>query len=158
MRALQIGIWVGTTLWWMKMASGQTPSPMGIQRTSPGSSLLLEDQDVQLDEPVKARLDPSTTLRKVTGIRKKETTLHREQCLQFPPRNIFLNGVNISSLRAKDLQGVDIQIDEEGNIHISSDAYVAREESHFSPLLPTEWRKYNKQKTMPGTPPSAATK
>lgn len=49
-------------------------------------------------------------------------------------RSIFLNGVDISSARNKDLKNVDIHIDESGNLFISAPHYQVIEEDAYVPL------------------------
>ena len=49
-------------------------------------------------------------------------------------RNIFLNGIDISSARHQLLENVTIRIDGQGHLYIEADHYQVNEESHFVPL------------------------
>ena len=49
-------------------------------------------------------------------------------------RNIFLNGVDISSTRGQLLENVTIQIDDKGDLFINAPNYVVQEEENYVPL------------------------
>ena len=49
-------------------------------------------------------------------------------------RNIFLNGVDISSTRGQLLESVTIQIDDKGDLFINAPNYVVQEEDNYVPL------------------------
>lgn len=49
-------------------------------------------------------------------------------------RNIFLNGVDVSSSRSQELRNVQVRINEKGDIFISAPHYQVTEEDFFTPL------------------------
>jgi hypothetical protein len=49
-------------------------------------------------------------------------------------RNVYLNGVDISSARSQDLKGVDLHINETGDIFIIAPHYQVNEEDTYVPL------------------------
>jgi|GEM_PF-1341443 len=49
-------------------------------------------------------------------------------------RNIYLNGVDVSSSRSQELRNVQIRINEKGDIFISAPHYQVTEEDFFTPL------------------------
>ena len=49
-------------------------------------------------------------------------------------RNIFLNGVDVSSSRSQELRNVQVRINEKGDIFISAPPYQVTEEDFFTPL------------------------
>ncbi|MES2614281.1 MAG: hypothetical protein V4591_02580 [Bdellovibrionota bacterium] len=61
-----------------------------------------------------------------------------------PGRTIYLNGENVSSIRDQDLEGVDVHIDKNGNLHISAPQYEVLSEQSYHPLLPKELPKFKK--------------
>lgn len=67
-----------------------------------------------------------------------------ELTTDFPARFIYLNGKNISNVREQRLDGVNVQIDAQGNIHISAPHYDVQESTHYRPLLPHEVPRINK--------------
>jgi|GEM_PF-667628 len=67
-----------------------------------------------------------------------------ELTTDFPARMIYLNGRNISSVREQELEGVNVRIDSNGNVHISAPHYEVQESSHYRPLLPHEVPKVGK--------------
>tara|TARA_B100001094_G_C18142711_1_gene778841 strand:+ start:1382 stop:1726 length:345 start_codon:yes stop_codon:yes gene_type:complete len=54
-------------------------------------------------------------------------------------RNIYLNGIDISSARHEQLESVTIKIDGQGNIYISAPHYQVNEENTYIPL--SRWDK-----------------
>ena len=56
-------------------------------------------------------------------------------------RNIFLNGVDISSTRSQLLENVTIQIDDKGDLFINAPNYVVQEEENYVPLAKTQQAK-----------------
>ena len=61
-----------------------------------------------------------------------------ELSTDFPARMIYLNGRNISSVREQQLEGVNVRIDANGNLHISAPHYEVQESTHYRPLLPRD--------------------
>ncbi len=59
-------------------------------------------------------------------------------------RNVFLNGIDISSARLQNMENVNIRIDGEGNVFILAPHYQVNEESTYVPL--SSW------KESPGAP------
>lgn len=53
-----------------------------------------------------------------------------------PPgmRSVYLNGIDISSVRNQSLSQVDIKVDEKGNLYIVAPQYEVQQESTFVPL------------------------
>ena len=49
-------------------------------------------------------------------------------------RNIFLNGVDVSSTRSQLLENVTIQIDDKGDLFINAPNYLVQEEDNYVPL------------------------
>lgn len=49
-------------------------------------------------------------------------------------RQIYLNGVDISSARSQELKNVDVQISENGDVYIMAPHYQVQEEDSFVPL------------------------
>ncbi len=49
-------------------------------------------------------------------------------------RNIFLNGVDVSSSRSQELRNVQVRINEKGDLFISAPHYQVTEEDFFTPL------------------------
>jgi hypothetical protein len=49
-------------------------------------------------------------------------------------RNVFLNGVDVSSSRSQELRNVQVRINEKGDIFISAPHYQVTEEDFFTPL------------------------
>ncbi|MEN9825967.1 MAG: hypothetical protein RI953_1712 [Pseudomonadota bacterium] len=64
----------------------------------------------------------------------------------FPARMIYLNGKNISSVREQQLDGVNVRIDSNGNVHILAPQYEVQESSHYRPLMSHEVPKVGKPK------------
>jgi hypothetical protein len=62
----------------------------------------------------------------------------------FSKRMLYLNGENINSIRNEVLENVNVNIDENGNIHIEGPQYEVRAEQSFHPLLPKELPKFKK--------------
>lgn len=52
----------------------------------------------------------------------------------FAARQVFLNGVDISSAINQELEGAVVRIDERGNIFLSAPQYQVHEEETFVPL------------------------
>ncbi|MFZ9519676.1 MAG: hypothetical protein ACO3A4_04285 [Silvanigrellaceae bacterium] len=69
-----------------------------------------------------------------------------ELTTDFPARMIYLNGKNISSVREQQLDGVNVRIDSNGNVHILAPQYEVQESSHYRPLLNSEVPKVGKPK------------
>jgi len=61
-----------------------------------------------------------------------------ELSTDFPARMIYLNGRNISAVREQQLEGVNVRIDANGNLHISAPQYEVQESTHYRPLLPRD--------------------
>ncbi|WP_130611592.1 hypothetical protein [Fluviispira sanaruensis] len=59
-------------------------------------------------------------------------------------RIIFLNGVNISSVRNQDLENVTVRIDKNGNIQIEAPQYEVGVEQSYHPMMPGELPKFPK--------------
>ncbi|RDB37233.1 MAG: hypothetical protein DCC88_00980 [Spirobacillus cienkowskii] len=59
-------------------------------------------------------------------------------------RIIYLNGVNITSVRNQELENVNIHIDNNGNIYIEAPQYEVGTEQSFHPLMPSELPKFPK--------------
>jgi hypothetical protein len=57
-------------------------------------------------------------------------------------RVIYLNGVNISSVKNQELENVNIHIDNNGNIYIDAPHYEIGVEQSYHPLMPTELPKF----------------
>lgn len=53
-------------------------------------------------------------------------------------RNIYLNGVDISSARHQSMENVNLRIDGNGNVFVEANQYQVNEESTFTPL--SKWR------------------
>lgn len=51
-------------------------------------------------------------------------------------RSIYLNGVDISNAKEQDLEGVDIKIDQDGNLYITGSHYEVYQEESIPPLVP----------------------
>lgn len=49
-------------------------------------------------------------------------------------RSIFLNGVDVSNVRNQSLKGVDLRIDERGDLYIAAPHYQAVEGDRYTPL------------------------
>ena len=49
-------------------------------------------------------------------------------------RNLYLNGIDISSARHQNLENVQVKIDGQGNIYISAPHYQVNEENTYIPL------------------------
>ena len=49
-------------------------------------------------------------------------------------RSIFVNGIDVSSIKNQTLKKVDVYVDEHGNIYIQAPHYQVTEESSFIPL------------------------
>ncbi len=49
-------------------------------------------------------------------------------------RNVFLNGVDVSSSRSQELRNVQVRINEKGDIFLSAPHYQVTEEDFFTPL------------------------
>lgn len=54
-------------------------------------------------------------------------------------RSVYLNGIDISSARNQKLKGVDVHIDENGNIFFTAPHYDVLEEGSYVPL--SKWTK-----------------
>ena len=76
-------------------------------------------------------------------------SLPAEPSTMFPARSIFLNGMNIGSVRDQDLENVTVKIDGQGNIHLIAPHYDVREDTSYHPLLPQELPRFPKAGTMP---------
>jgi hypothetical protein len=89
--------------------------------------------------------------------RKVEPDLKKNmfETTYIPGRMVFLNGININSIRNQDLENVNLKIDNNGNIYIESPQYEVTAEERFHPLLPQEIPKFPKQ--LAPTPPPANT-
>ncbi len=59
-------------------------------------------------------------------------------------RVIYLNGVNISSVKNQELENVNIHIDNNGNIYIDAPHYEIGVEQSYHPLMPSELPKFQK--------------
>ncbi|WP_186648029.1 hypothetical protein [Fluviispira vulneris] len=59
-------------------------------------------------------------------------------------RIIFLNGVNISTVRNQDLENVTVRIDKNGNINIEAPQYEVGVEQSYHPMMPGELPKFPK--------------
>jgi hypothetical protein len=59
-------------------------------------------------------------------------------------RIIFLNGVNISSVKNQELENVNLHIDSNGNIYIDAPHYEIGVEQSYHPLMPNELPKFPK--------------
>ncbi|KAB8028585.1 hypothetical protein [Fluviispira multicolorata] len=59
-------------------------------------------------------------------------------------RIIFLNGVNISSVKNQDLENVTVRIDKNGNINIEAPQYEVGVEQSYHPMMPNELPKFPK--------------
>ncbi len=59
-------------------------------------------------------------------------------------RVIYLNGVNISSVKNQELENVNIHIDNNGNINIDAPHYEIGVEQSYHPLMPSELPKFPK--------------
>jgi len=49
-------------------------------------------------------------------------------------RSVYLNGIDISSSRNQNLKGVNLRIDENGNLYVEAPHYQVNEENTFAPL------------------------
>ena len=67
-----------------------------------------------------------------------------ELTTDFPARMVYLNGKNVSSIREQQLEGVNVRIDVNGNIHILAPHYEVQESTHYRPLLPHDLPKVSK--------------
>ncbi len=65
-------------------------------------------------------------------------------------RMIYLNGVNISSVRSQDLENVNIHIDKQGNIYIEAPHYETGVEKSYHPLMPRELPHFRKEEYREG--------
>ncbi|NBW81690.1 hypothetical protein EBR21_08040 [bacterium] len=77
---------------------------------------------------------------------RRSKPLVGELTTDFPARMIYLNGKNISSVREQQLDGVNVRIDSNGNIHILAPQYEVQESSHYRPLMNHEIPKVGKPK------------
>ena len=59
-------------------------------------------------------------------------------------RVIYLNGVNISSVKNQELENVNIHIDNNGNVYIDAPHYEIGVEQSYHPLMPSELPKFPK--------------
>lgn len=101
-----------------------------------GQSPVAQTQEVQgrsVPVPVMGGIGSDSS----RGVAKWSTT-------RFPGRLIFLNGVNIGSVRNQRLHNVEVFIDEHGNVHFTAQHYDVREQSSYHPLLPNEIPQYSK--------------
>lgn len=108
----------------------------------------------QPEEPEKAgqNLGRSLPLPQQPG--ESSAAMAKWSTTRFPGRVVFLNGVNIGSVRNQRLKNVDVFIDENGNLQITAPHYDVREESSYHPLLPSELPRFSK--TVPAPPPPVA--
>jgi hypothetical protein len=111
---------------------GAAGTPLGVR---PGRSVLSSPSPVEAGEPG------------FGVVRKPGLTEHVTTA--FPPRIVFLNGANVSSLRGETLENVRVKIDEDGNIHITAPHYDVTTDTSFHPLLPTELPRLPKAKREP---------
>ena len=69
-------------------------------------------------------------------------------------RNLYLNGIDISSARHQNLENVQVKIDGQGNIYISAPHYQVNEENTYIPL--SRWdRRINGPEHKQGAKPIA---
>jgi hypothetical protein len=70
--------------------------------------------------------------------------------IQFDVENqnkrVFLNGVNINSVRSQTLDNVTIRIEDNGDIQIIAPQYEVLVEKNYTPLIPTEAPSFSKEK------------
>lgn len=64
----------------------------------------------------------------------------------YTSKMIYLNGMNISSVKNQELEQVDIKIDNYGNIYITAPQYDVSIENSYHPLLPSEIPQFDKEK------------
>ena len=76
-------------------------------------------------------------------------SLPYEPSTVFPARSLFLNGVNIGSVRDQELENVTVKIDAEGNIHLFAPHYDVREDTSYHPLMPQELPRFPKAGPVP---------
>lgn len=63
-------------------------------------------------------------------------------------RIIYLNGVNINSIKNQELENVNLKIDGSGNIYIDAPHYDISVEQSYHPLMPGELPKFQKTEYM----------
>lgn len=92
---------------------------------------------------------PATASAYPSWVKKK----YEVETTQFPGRIIYLNGVNISSLRNQELQNVKVKIDDNGNVQIHAPHYEALQDTSFHPLIPKELPRFPKAQFTPQDAP-----
>ncbi|APJ04720.1 hypothetical protein [Silvanigrella aquatica] len=108
---------------------GSAPIPIPIQNID-----LMAAPNVTLQRPVGIAVQP------VPMVPKKmpyDTTF-------MSGRVIYLNGVNISSVKNQELENVNLHIDNNGNIYIDAPHYEIGVEQSYHPLMPSELPKFPK--------------
>jgi hypothetical protein len=91
---------------------------------------------------------PSVTLPKPQGISIQPVPMSPKKLpydsTYMTGRIIYLNGVNINSIKNQELENVNINIDGNGNIYIDAPHYEIGVEQSYHPLMPGELPKFSK--------------
>ncbi|WP_397601875.1 hypothetical protein [Silvanigrella sp.] len=91
---------------------------------------------------------PSVTLPKPQGISIQPVQMSPKKLpydsTYMTGRIIYLNGVNINSIKNQELENVNINIDGNGNIYIDAPHYEIGVEQSYHPLMPGELPKFSK--------------
>lgn len=82
------------------------------------------------------------------------TRQFESETTRFPSRSIYLNGVNVSTIREESLENVKVEIDRNGNILITAPHYEVTQDSSYHPLLQSELPKFPREQIKPEGMPS----
>lgn len=91
---------------------------------------------------------PSVTLQRPQGVAVQPVPMSPRklpyESTLMSGRIIYLNGVNINSIKNQDLENVNVRIDGSGNIYIDAPHYDISVEQSYHPLMPGELPKFQK--------------
>ncbi|WGL61008.1 hypothetical protein QEJ31_05275 [Pigmentibacter sp. JX0631] len=91
---------------------------------------------------------PAVTLQRPQGIAVQPVPMSPRklpyESTYMTGRIIYLNGVNINSIKNQDLENVNVRIDGSGNIYIDAPHYDISVEQSYHPLMPGELPKFQK--------------
>ncbi len=95
---------------------------------------------------------PAVTLQKPQGVAIQPATMPPRklpyESTFMTGRIIYLNGVNINSVKNQELDNVNLKIDGSGNIYIEAPHYDISVEQSYHPLMPGELPKFQKTEFM----------
>ena len=117
----------------------------------PSNPKLLDAAAIKNTEVLKPMNGIKPTETKETDLPKDSPLIYSKPSVSSELKScaVYLNGVDIGSVRNQEMINVKVHIDNLGHIHLFADHYDVKLQDSFSPLLPPEYPRFPKSDFAP---------